>query len=58
MDIAMCSGEGCPLKDTCYRAKGVPGMMQSYFIEPPFEDDKCEYFMTIEKGTRVKDERS
>jgi hypothetical protein len=36
-DITMCSGQGCPLRGTCYRytAKPTPHW-QSYFQYPPY----------------------
>lgn len=36
-DIAMCSGDGCPMRETCYRAMATPSKYrQSYFATPPF----------------------
>ena len=35
-DIAMCKGDGCLVKETCYRHTAKPSMRQSYFITPPF----------------------
>jgi len=43
-DISMCSGEGCPLKENCYRFTATPSKFrQSYFFTPPFKDGECEY---------------
>jgi len=44
MDITKCSGENCPMKESCYRFTAEAGQMQSYFIEPPIKDGKCEYY--------------
>lgn len=36
-DITMCTGEGCVLKDSCYRYTAQPSeYRQSYFVVPPF----------------------
>ena len=43
-DITMCKGENCPLKQTCYRYNAKPSDYQSYFMEPPVDNGKCEYF--------------
>lgn len=44
-DITMCSGEGCPLKESCYRYTAKPSeYWQSYFIDPPIKDGECEYY--------------
>jgi len=44
MDITKCTGEGCPLKESCYRFTSDISMMQSYFFTPPFKDDTCEMY--------------
>jgi hypothetical protein len=37
-DITKCKGEGCPIKEQCYRFTAVDSYdMQSYFVEPPFK---------------------
>jgi hypothetical protein len=41
-DITKCTGEGCELKETCYRFTAPTGMLQSYFMNPPIKDGKCE----------------
>jgi hypothetical protein len=43
-DISMCSGEGCPIKDTCYRFTATPtDPWQAYFGGVPYshEDALC-----------------
>jgi len=43
-DITACSGVNCPLKDKCYRYTCIKNPdWQSYFMEPPIKDGKCEY---------------
>ena len=42
-DITKCTGEGCELKETCYRFTASEGMYQSYFMNSPIKDGKCEY---------------
>lgn len=50
-DITMCKGEGCPLKDNCYRHKAVWDSYQSIFSETPYstEKEQCEYFWLVEE---------
>lgn len=48
-DIAMCGGDGCTLKDSCYRhVAKADEYRQSYFVSPPFTiaDDKltCDHY--------------
>lgn len=41
----MCSGDDCPVKNKCLRYAGIPSKFrQSYFLKPPFKDDKCDMF--------------
>ena len=47
-DITMCEGTGCPVKDECYRFTASPSDYQSYFVDPPIKDGKCEMYW----GTR------
>lgn len=45
MDITMCKGTDCPLKETCYRYKATPSLLQSVFIDVPLkEDGTCDYY--------------
>ena len=48
-DIAMCWGDNCPIKETCYRFTATPSKWrQSYFAETPIkEDNTCDHFMKI-----------
>jgi len=52
MDITLCRPQDCPLKETCVRYDGQPNLYnQSYFIESPYKDGKCEYYWGIKKDT-------
>jgi hypothetical protein len=43
-DIAKCTGEGCALKETCYRFTATTGMYQSFFFGVPIKNGNCEYY--------------
>ena len=45
-DITKCKGNGCPIKEKCYRYKAKAGERQSWFTFVPFNKDtgKCEMF--------------
>jgi len=43
-DITMCVGTNCPQKEICYRYTAKQSDYQSYFIEPPIKDGKCEMY--------------
>ena len=45
----MCTGEGCPFKENCYRFKAKASEYQSYFVSPPIENGKCRHYWEIEK---------
>lgn len=44
LDITVCNGNGCPLKKHCRRYTTNPSDGESYFIEPPIKDNKCEMY--------------
>lgn len=47
-DITMCKGTNCPLKEKCYRYRAkVNPYSQSYFMEIPYKENRCEYFEEI-----------
>jgi hypothetical protein len=43
-DITMCLGTDCPYKETCYRYTAKPSEYQSWFIEAPIKDGKCDMY--------------
>ena len=45
-DIAMCKGEGCPIRDDCYRYRATPSeYVQSYFAVTPYDKKLgCEHY--------------
>ena len=43
-DISKCTGEGCALKETCYRFIASAGMYQSFFFGVPIKNGQCEYY--------------
>jgi len=43
-DITMCTGDGCPLKEKCYRFTSIASERQSYFFTPPFDGKTCEMY--------------
>ena len=44
-DITMCSGDGCTIKESCYRFKAlVNEFRQSFFMEVPGKDETCDYY--------------
>jgi hypothetical protein len=43
-DITKCKGEGCPLKESCYRYTSDISMLQSYFITLPYKDQECDMY--------------
>lgn len=48
LDITKCPGKDCPLKETCYRYTATASeYAQSYFVEPPFNDGKCNHYWEI-----------
>lgn len=55
-DISMCTGEGCPRKETCYRFTAKPSeLRQSYFMKAPIkEDNTCEYYWPNENDRTKK----
>jgi hypothetical protein len=42
-DITKCTGEGCELKETCYRYTAPMGDYQSMFVTVPFADGECNH---------------
>lgn len=54
-DICMCTGESCPLRDSCYRYLSEPSeYLQSYFVTPPYDGNKCDHFWQVNSEQKVK----
>jgi hypothetical protein len=49
-DISMCTGKGCPMKDSCYRFTAKPSYRQAYLSVPPFQDGGCRYWWPKDKN--------
>lgn len=47
-DISKCRGEGCPIKESCYRFTAPNGYWQSY-SDFKYEDGKCEFYWEVER---------
>lgn len=52
IDICLCTGDSCPLKQDCRRwdvnTPCTPDCIgQSYFIKPPFVGGSCEHYEHI-----------
>lgn len=48
-DITKCKGNNCPLKNTCYRFTAPSDRYQSFFLEVPYKEGKCEQFWATEQ---------
>ena len=44
MDITKCKGDGCPVKERCYRFTAKADVYQSYFVDIPLKDGECDEF--------------
>jgi hypothetical protein len=43
-DITKCKGQNCPIKDQCKRYTSEESVSQSYFMESPIKDNKCDMY--------------
>lgn len=43
-DITKCKGTDCPHKENCYRFTAPADIYQSFFVDPPIKDGKCDYY--------------
>lgn len=58
MDIAMCHGVDCPMKDRCLRYRAIPSQYrQTYLAEVPYDAEKksCQHFWDHGDGWRIRD---
>lgn len=48
VDICKCKGQVddtiCPYKEKCYRYTSKPDEYQTYFLNLPLKDDKCNFY--------------
>lgn len=54
-DITKCKGTNCDLALTCYRYTAPKGYIQSYFIEVPLKDGKCDMYWG-DKNDQIMDQ--
>ena len=47
-DISKCCGEGCKLRDTCFRYLAEPSEYQSYLTIAPSSDTECVMYWKCE----------
>jgi len=43
-DITKCRGVNCPIKHQCKRYTAKESILQSYFMESPIKDNKCDMY--------------
>jgi len=43
-DITKCKGLNCPVKEKCYRFTAKADEYQSYFVDAPIKDGKCDMY--------------
>jgi hypothetical protein len=55
-DITKCSGEGCEMKERCFRYLSRPSLWQSYFLKPPIQDGECVKFWEVIRKHREPEE--
>lgn len=54
-NIWKCNGEGCPLKQTCWRFLAVDSeFRQSYFVTQPIKNGKCDQYWKVELKYETK----
>lgn len=54
VDMAMCEGDNCPMKDKCYRHTAIAAKYrQTYFIESPYNEGKCSHFLDNTQYSKV-----
>ena len=48
-DISMCEGEGCDVKNTCYRFTAKPSKSMQSYLMPYVQPGGCEYYWNNNK---------
>ena len=49
LDICMCKGNECPLKNKCIRYVAKPDKWQTYFCIVPYKKGECNEFIDFKK---------
>lgn len=51
-NISMCPGVGCEIKETCYRYKAVPKLLNQPWIIPQYDptEKTCWSYLEIKEG--------
>lgn len=49
MDLTMCKGENCPIKNECLRHIGTESLYQAFYMKAPYKDGACEKFIRGQK---------
>jgi hypothetical protein len=55
-DITKCTGDECPLKETCYRYTAKESRYQSFFANVPYDNAKkeCEEYLKIKHDSNTR----
>ena len=48
-DISMCEGEGCEVKNTCYRFTAKPNKFLQSYVMPTVQPGGCDLYWNINK---------
>jgi hypothetical protein len=53
--LTKCSGNGCEMKNKCFRYTSPSNSYQSYFTEVPLkENGTCDYFLQVDIKRKAK----
>lgn len=57
-DITMCDDKTCPMRGKCYRYLAIQSThRQSYFMESPRDNEKCDYFLAVQQRQRINEQK-
>jgi len=45
-DFTLCSGEGCPLAEKCFRTSHWPNSQHQSIMKPPYKNGCCDLFIS------------
>lgn len=52
-DICLCCGEGCEMRNDCYRYR-CKRDAYNYWMSPPFTSDGCSQFIELHSGMKLR----